>query len=78
MGNKLEGKTAVVTGGGSGIGFATTKRFVSEGACIFIIDRNKKELDLVLSDIGKNILTNTARNNKDNVQSQIKDTGNGY
>jgi NAD(P)-dependent dehydrogenase (short-subunit alcohol dehydrogenase family) len=40
--NKLEGKTAVVTGGGSGIGFATAKRFVSDGAYVFIIDRNKK------------------------------------
>ena len=49
MGNKLEVKTAVVTGGGSGIGFATAKRFVSEGAYVFIIGRNKKELDLSLS-----------------------------
>ena len=40
--NKLEGKTAVVTGGGSGIGFATAKRFVLDGAYVFIIDRNKK------------------------------------
>jgi NAD(P)-dependent dehydrogenase (short-subunit alcohol dehydrogenase family) len=56
MGNKLEGKIAVITGGGSGIGLATAKRFVSEGAYVFIIGRNRKELDLALSDIGKNIV----------------------
>ena len=55
MGNKLEGKIAVITGGNSGIGFATAKRFVSEGAYVFIIDRNKKELDTAISEIGKNV-----------------------
>ncbi|MGA9149415.1 MAG: glucose 1-dehydrogenase [Candidatus Nitrosopolaris sp.] len=55
MENKLEGKIAVITGGGSGIGFATAKRFVLEGAYVFIIDRNKKELDLALSEIGKSV-----------------------
>jgi NADP-dependent 3-hydroxy acid dehydrogenase YdfG len=55
MGNKLEGKIAVITGGGSGIGLATAKRFVSEGTYVFIIDRNKKELDKAVSDIGKNV-----------------------
>ena len=55
MGNKLEGKIAVITGGASGIGLATAKRFVSEGAYVFIIDRNKKELDTAVSEIGKNV-----------------------
>jgi NAD(P)-dependent dehydrogenase (short-subunit alcohol dehydrogenase family) len=55
MGNKLEGKITVITGGASGIGLATTKRFVSEGAYVFIIDRHKKELDLALSEIGRNV-----------------------
>jgi NAD(P)-dependent dehydrogenase (short-subunit alcohol dehydrogenase family) len=52
MGNKLEGKVAVITGGGSGIGLATAKRFLSEGAYVFIIDLYKKELDSALSEIG--------------------------
>jgi NAD(P)-dependent dehydrogenase (short-subunit alcohol dehydrogenase family) len=55
MGNKLEGKIAVITGGASGMGLATAKRFVSEGAYVFIIDLNKKELDTDLSEIGKNV-----------------------
>ncbi len=55
MGNKLEGKIAVITGGASGIGLATAKRFVSEGAYVFIIDNNKKELDTAVSEIGKNV-----------------------
>jgi NAD(P)-dependent dehydrogenase (short-subunit alcohol dehydrogenase family) len=55
MGNKLEGKVAVITGGASGMGLATAKRFVSEGAYVFIIDRNKKELDTAISEIGENV-----------------------
>jgi len=38
---KLEGKIAVVTGGNSGIGFATAKRFVADGAYVFITGRRK-------------------------------------
>jgi NAD(P)-dependent dehydrogenase (short-subunit alcohol dehydrogenase family) len=53
----LKEKVAVVIGGGSGIGLATAKRFVSEGAHVFILGRNKKELDLALSEIGsKNVV----------------------
>jgi NAD(P)-dependent dehydrogenase (short-subunit alcohol dehydrogenase family) len=57
MENKLEGKIAVITGGGSGIGLATAKRFVSEEAYVFIIDLHKKELDSALSEISsKNVV----------------------
>jgi NAD(P)-dependent dehydrogenase (short-subunit alcohol dehydrogenase family) len=52
MTNKLEGKIAVIIGGGSGIGLATAKRFMLEGAYVFIIDRHKKGLDSALSEIG--------------------------
>ena len=56
MGNKLEGKIAVITGGNSGIGLATVKRFVSEGTYVFITGRRQKELDAALSEIGKNVM----------------------
>ena len=55
MGNKLEGKIAVITGGNSGIGLATAKRFVSESAFVFIIGRRQNELDAAVSEIGNNV-----------------------
>lgn len=55
MGNKLEGKIAVITGGNSGIGFATAKRFVSDSAHVFITGRRQNELDAAVSEIDKNI-----------------------
>ena len=56
MGNKLEGKIAVITGGNSGIGLATAKRFVSDGAYVFITGRRQNELDATVSEISKNII----------------------
>jgi NAD(P)-dependent dehydrogenase (short-subunit alcohol dehydrogenase family) len=51
----LKGKVAVITGGSSGIGLATAKRFVEEGAYIFITGRRQSELDKAVADIGKNV-----------------------
>jgi NAD(P)-dependent dehydrogenase (short-subunit alcohol dehydrogenase family) len=52
---KLEGKVAVVTGGSSGIGLATARRFASEGAYVFITGRRQSELDAAVKEIGKNV-----------------------
>ena len=52
---KLSNKVAVVTGGTSGIGLATAKRFVDEGAYVFITGRRQAELDKAKAQIGKNI-----------------------
>jgi NAD(P)-dependent dehydrogenase (short-subunit alcohol dehydrogenase family) len=51
--SKLKGKVAVITGGSSGIGLATAKRFVEEGAYGFITGRRQTELDKAVKEIGK-------------------------
>jgi NAD(P)-dependent dehydrogenase (short-subunit alcohol dehydrogenase family) len=52
---KLEAKIAVITGGNSGIRLATAKRFVNEGAHVFITGRRKPELDAAVKEIGSNV-----------------------
>ena len=52
---KLEGKIALVTGGNSGIGLATAKQFVNEGAYAFITGRREPELAAAVKEIGKNV-----------------------
>jgi NAD(P)-dependent dehydrogenase (short-subunit alcohol dehydrogenase family) len=55
MSQKLAGKVAVVTGGSSGIGLATAKRLVDEGAYVFITGRRQNELDAAVNHIGHNV-----------------------
>src|SRR5271169_5411293 len=54
MSQKLSGKIALVTGGSSGIGLATAKRFASEGAHVFITGRRQAELDAAAKELGGN------------------------
>ena len=56
-GQKLAGKIAVITGGSSGIGLATAKRFVEEGAHVVITGRREKELKQAAASIKKNVTT---------------------
>jgi NAD(P)-dependent dehydrogenase (short-subunit alcohol dehydrogenase family) len=52
---KLEGKIALVTGGNSGIGLATAKRFVNEGAYVFVTGRRDTELAGAVKEIGHDV-----------------------
>jgi NADPH:quinone reductase-like Zn-dependent oxidoreductase len=52
---KLQNKTAVITGGTSGIGLATAKRFAAEGAHVFIMGRRRAELDAAVKELGSHV-----------------------
>src|ERR1700726_2096298 len=52
---KLEGKVALITGGNSGIGLATAKQFVREGAYVFVTGRRDAELAEAVKEVGRNI-----------------------
>src|SRR6185437_1268489 len=51
---RLTGKTAVITGGATGIGFAAAKRFIEEGAFVFIFGRRQEALDAAVANLGPN------------------------
>jgi NAD(P)-dependent dehydrogenase (short-subunit alcohol dehydrogenase family) len=52
--NRLNGKTAVVTGGATGIGRAAAKRFIEEGAFVYIFGRRQEALDMAVAELGPN------------------------
>jgi NAD(P)-dependent dehydrogenase (short-subunit alcohol dehydrogenase family) len=76
MTNKLNGKIAVITGGNSGLGLATAKQFVEEGAYVYITGRRQEELDKAVKSIGKNITAIqgdvTSQADLDRIYAQIK------
>src|SRR3954451_6237541 len=49
---RLNGKTAVITGGATGIGLASAKRFIEEGAFVFLFGRRQDALDAALAELG--------------------------
>jgi NAD(P)-dependent dehydrogenase (short-subunit alcohol dehydrogenase family) len=53
--SKLDGKIALITGGNSGIGLATAKRFVNEGAYVFVTGRRDAELTAAVKEIGREV-----------------------
>jgi NAD(P)-dependent dehydrogenase (short-subunit alcohol dehydrogenase family) len=55
MMTRLNGKTAVITGGATGIGRAAAKRFIEEGAFVFIFGRRQEALDAAVAELGLNV-----------------------
>jgi NAD(P)-dependent dehydrogenase (short-subunit alcohol dehydrogenase family) len=49
---RLQGKTAVITGGATGIGFASAKRFIEEGAFVYLFGRRQAALDAAVAELG--------------------------
>ena len=76
MAGRLAGKIAVVTGGTTGIGFASAKRFAAEGARVFITGRRQAELDKAVAVIGRNATGVQADSTKmadlDRLYAQVK------
>jgi NAD(P)-dependent dehydrogenase (short-subunit alcohol dehydrogenase family) len=76
--SRLQGKVAVITGGSSGIGFATAKRFVEEGAYVFITGRRQSELDKAVEEIGHGVTAVqgdvTSSDDLDRLYAKVKET----
>jgi NAD(P)-dependent dehydrogenase (short-subunit alcohol dehydrogenase family) len=75
----LKGETAVITGGSTGIGLATAKRFVEEGAYVFINGRSQAELDAAVKEIGENVTgvqgDGSKQGDRDRLYTAVADTG---
>ena len=54
--NRFEGKTAIITGGTTGIGFATAKLFISEGARVILTGRNVATIEAAQAELGQNAI----------------------
>jgi NAD(P)-dependent dehydrogenase (short-subunit alcohol dehydrogenase family) len=67
---RLNGKTAVITGGATGIGRAAAWRFIEEGAFVFIFGRRQEALDAAVAELGPN-----ARAVKGSVSDEATSTG---
>jgi len=52
--SRLQGKTAVITGGGTGIGRGAAKRFIDEGAFVYLFGRRQEQLDAAVAELGAN------------------------
>ena len=53
--NRLDSKVAIITGGSSGIGEATVRLFVQEGAQVLLFARNEERSNKIIKDLGKNV-----------------------
>ena len=77
----LKGKTALITGGSTGVGLATAKRFVEEGAYVFINGRSHAELDAAVKEIGENVTgvqgDGSKPGDRDRLYAAVADTGRG-
>src|ERR1700677_3775884 len=75
----LRGKTAVITGGSTGIGLATAKRFAEEGAYVFINGRSQAELDAAVKEIGENVTgvqgDGSKQGDRDRLYTAVADAG---
>jgi NAD(P)-dependent dehydrogenase (short-subunit alcohol dehydrogenase family) len=75
----LTGKTAIITGGSTGVGLATAKRFVEEGAYVFINGRSQAELDAAVNEIGENVTgvlgDGSKQGDRDRLYAAVADAG---